>query len=200
MAVTTARRERIPPQSGLALGLNAGDLLVIVDPQGEQVADLACFRRDDLTDGLSAGRTLDYNGTVRLTTGSTLWSRHSRRLMSIVEDRCGVHDILLTPCSAEMFTTPHGHQGYHPSCLDNLVNALDGYGVQERDLNATFNVFMNVALEPDGALTVLAPVSKPGTHTVFRAVVDIVVGVAACSAELANNRAFKPIDIEVIPG
>ncbi len=191
-------RERIPPQSGTAVVLDEGDLLTIVDPQGEQVADLTCFPRDDLTDGLSSGRTLDYNGTLRLTTGSVLWSRRSRRLMTLVEDTCGVHDILLAPCSDDMFSILHGHQGHHPSCLENLSGSLAPLGVDERHITSTFNVFMNVEVGPAGAITVAPPLSRAGARTVFRAEVALVAGVTACSAEQSNNGTFKPIDIEVI--
>ncbi|HSP65801.1 MAG TPA: urea carboxylase-associated family protein [Candidatus Deferrimicrobium sp.] len=191
-------RERIAPQSGTAVVLDAGDLLVIVDPQGEQVADLTCCPREDLTDGLSSGRTIDYNGTLRLTAGNILWSRQSRRLMTIVEDTCGIHDILLAPCSADMFTILHGHRGHHPSCLQNLSESLAPLGVADRDIASTFNVFMNVAIDPSGGITVRPPLSAAGARTVFRAETACVAGVTACSAEQSNNGTFKPIDIEVI--
>ncbi len=198
--MVSGERVRIPPQSGHAVRLGTGDLLVIADPSGEQVADLTCFPQDDLTDGLSSGRTMDYNATVRLTTTNVLWSRHSRRLMTIVEDSCGVHDILLTPCSNEMFAILHGHTGHHPSCLENLVTALTPLGVEERDVGSTFNVFMNVEVRPDGRLVVLPPLSTPGAAVVLRAELPLVCGVTACSAEQSNNGSFKPIDIEVVLG
>jgi uncharacterized protein YcgI (DUF1989 family) len=191
-------RERIAPQTGTGVTLNTGDLLVIVDPQGEQVADLTCFPLEDLTDGLSSGRTIDYNGTLRLTTGAVLWSRLSRRLMTIADDTCGVHDILLAPCSDEMFTILHGHQGHHPSCFENLSDSLAPLGVDSRDITATFNVFMNVAVDDAGEIFVRPPLSAAGARTVFRAEVPLVAGVTACSAEQSNNGSFKPIDIEVI--
>ncbi len=191
-------KARIAPQSGTAVALDEGDLLTIIDPFGEQVADLTCFAQADFTDGLSSGRTIDYNGTLRLSTGNVLWSRQSRRLMTIVEDSCGVHDILLSPCSDEMFTLLHGHEGHHPSCLENLAHSLASLGVEERDIASTFNVFMNVDVEPSGKVAVRPPLSMAGARTVFRAEVALVAGVTACSAEQSNNGTFKPIDIEVI--
>ncbi len=192
-------RRRIPPQSGTAVTMAAGDLLLVTDPLGEQVADLTCFPTDDLTDGLSSGRTIDYNGSLRMTTGSVLWSRRSRRLMTIVEDTCGVHDLLLTPCSAEMFTILHGFQGHHRSCLENLVSALAPDGVEERDIASTLNLFMNVVVGEGGEVSVQPPRSTPGTRTRLRAEVPLVAGITACSAEQSNNGSFKPIDIEVSP-
>lgn len=191
--------QRIPPQSGVAVRLDAGDLLVIVDPDGEQVADLTCFPADDLTDGLSSGRTIDYNATIRVSTGTVLWSRRSRRLMTVIEDTCGTHDILLTPCSAEMFAILYQHVGHHPSCLENLVTALAPHGVDARDIASTFNVFMNVTVDGDGTVSVLPPLSVPSSRTVLRAEAPLVAGITACSAEQSNNGTFKPIDIEVLP-
>jgi uncharacterized protein YcgI (DUF1989 family) len=195
---SSSLRARIAPQSGTAVSLERGDLLVIIDPQGEQVADLTCFPQDDLTDGLSCGRTLDYNSVLRLSTGDALWSRRSRKVMTIAEDTCGVHDILLAPCSNDMFAILHGHQGHHPSCLENLSHSLAPLGVEERDITATFNVFMNVTVDRAGRIAVRPPLSTAGARTVFRAEVALLAGVTACSAEQSNNGTFKPIDIEVI--
>ena len=73
--------------------------------------------------GLSSGRTFDYEETIRLTTGNRLWSNRSEPVPTIVEDTCGVHDFLLTPCSPEMYTLlydfPSDHD--HPSGLPNLA-------------------------------------------------------------------------------
>ena len=46
---------------------------------------------------------------------------------------------------------------------------------------------------------VLPPVSKAGDSITFRAEMDLIVGLTACSAELSNNWSFKPIGYEVLP-
>ena len=46
----------IPAQTGAGMVLHPGDILKIVDLHGKQVADLALFRRTDLTDSFSPGR------------------------------------------------------------------------------------------------------------------------------------------------
>ena len=38
----------IPKRSGAAFRLAAGERLVVIDPEGEQVADLLAFNADDL--------------------------------------------------------------------------------------------------------------------------------------------------------
>ena len=45
----------LAPQSGTAFEVNQGDLLRVIDPEGEQVADLTAFNRDDINEWLSSG-------------------------------------------------------------------------------------------------------------------------------------------------
>jgi uncharacterized protein YcgI (DUF1989 family) len=80
-----------------------GQLLKIIDPQGEQVSDLTAFALEDKAEWLSSGRTIDYANTIYLTTGNLLYSNRSRPMLSIVEDTVGRHDFLLTPCSPKLF-------------------------------------------------------------------------------------------------
>ena len=49
----------IPERSGTAFRLSAGEKLVVIDPRGEQVADLLAFNAADLDEVISSGRTLD---------------------------------------------------------------------------------------------------------------------------------------------
>jgi len=56
---------------------------------------------------------------------------------------------------------------------------------------------MNVVLQPDGAFTVEAPKSRAGDFITFRAEMDLIVGLTACSALQSNNYSFKPIGYEV---
>jgi uncharacterized protein YcgI (DUF1989 family) len=191
--------QRIPPHSGVALTLEAGDELLVFDPAGEQVADVIAFNRADLGDCLSPGRSIDYAGTIYLTTGNLLYSNRSHPLFRIVEDTVGRHDLLLAPCSSDMFRILYDADDSHPSCFANLCHSLADHGVRPDDIAGTFNVFMNVEVAPDGKVLVLPPRSRAGDHVSLRAEMDLLVGVTACSAELTNNGKLKPIDIEVHP-
>ena len=93
----------IAERSGTAFRLAAGERLVVIDPRGEQVADLLAFNADDLDEVISSGRTLDYAETICLTTGHRLYSNRSNVLLTIEEDTVGRHDFLLTPCSVDTF-------------------------------------------------------------------------------------------------
>jgi uncharacterized protein len=188
---------RIEPQCGTAFVLRRGQCVRIVDPYGEQVADLIAFGHDDRAEWLSSGRTIDYNDTIYFTTGHALYSNRSRVMLTIVDDTVGRHDFLYTPCSRETFSLIYKQDGPHPSCFDNLARSLEPFGIGGDQIPTTFNVFMNVEMTGDGRLTVEPPRSKAGDYIELRAEQDLVVGLTACSAEMSNNYQFKPIDYEI---
>lgn len=192
------RKSHIPPQTGTGFEISAGECLRIIDPLGEQVADMISFARPGKAEWLSSGRTIDYANTIYLTAGHTLYSNRSRPMWTILEDTVGRHDFLLTPCSPETFKIIYNHNGHHPSCFENLCTNLAGFGITPDAMPTTLNVFMNVNVAPSGELAILPPRSKRGDYILLRAEIDMIVGVTACSAELSNNGRFKPIDIEVL--
>lgn len=187
----------LAPQTGVAFTLVRGQMVRIIDVQGEQVSDLTAFNRVDTREWLSSGRSLDYANTIYLTTGHTLYSNRSNPMFTILEDRVGKHDFLYTPCSPETFSILYGHQGEHPSCFGNLVENLAPYGITPDEIPTTFNIFMNVDVLPNGELKLGPPTSQAGDYIDLRAEMDVIVGVTACSAEMSNNYSFKPIDVEV---
>ncbi len=181
----------IPAQTGAGMVLHPGDILKIVDLHGRQVADLALFRQTDLTESFSPGRTIDYNESIRISAGSVLYSGNSTPLARVVEDTSHVHDMLLSPCSEEMFAR-RGEFG-HPSCLQNLSAALGSFGVREDMITATLNVFMDVRIDADGGVKVYPPASAAGDSFAIIALQDLVIGLAACSSEKTNDGACKAI-------
>ncbi len=193
-------RAHLAPQTGTGFTVRRGELLKIIDPQGEQVSDLIAFALEDRAEWLSSGRTIDYANTIYLTTGHTLYSNRSRPMWTIVDDSVGRHDFLLTPCSAETFTILYKSTGHHPSCFENLATALAPFGISGDAIPTTLNVFMNVEVMPSGELSILPPRSRAGDYLLLRAEMDLIVAVTACSAELSNNGSFKPIDVEVHRG
>lgn len=191
-------RHRIEPRTGVAFELTKGQTLTVIDPTGEQVADLLAFRRDDVREVLSSGRTLDYASRIYLTTGDKLYSNRSNVLLEIVEDDVGRHDFLLTPCSKDTFRIIYGDADPHRGCFGNLAAALAPYGIEPDQIPVAFNCFMNVPVDGvTGELRVDPPLSKAGDRIVFRAAEDLVIGLTACSALQSNNGSFKPIDYRI---
>jgi uncharacterized protein YcgI (DUF1989 family) len=188
----------IPERSGTAFRLTAGQTLTVIDPRGEQVADLLAFNAADMDEVISSGRTLDYAETIYLTTGHSLYSNRSRVMLDIVADSVGRHDFLLTPCSYDTFHHFYPNLPPHRGCFGNLAEALAPYGVVPDRIPSAFNCFMNVPVDgATGKLRVLPPISKAGDSIMFRAAMDLVIGLTACSAPDSNGGSFKPIEYRV---
>ena len=188
------------PQSGTAFLLRKGEVLRVIDPMGEQVADLFAFKQEDLDCALSSGRSIDYAGNTKLSSGDTLYSNDSRPMFTILGDLVGHHDLLLTPCSQQMFEILYGCTDHHPSCFQNLTINLAAYGVRPAQINTTFNIFMEVNVDATGGVKVGIPRSKPGDWIELRAEMNLICGLTACSAEGSNNGSFKPIDYVIHDG
>jgi uncharacterized protein YcgI (DUF1989 family) len=178
----------IPPRSGTAFLLDAGDLLTVIDAEGEQVGDLVAFNRHDLREVISSGRTF----------GDPLYSNRSNVMLRIIKDTVGRHDFLLAPCSREMFRIIYGDVDPHQGCFGNLTEALAPFGIAPDSIPIAFNCFMNVQVNGEtGVIKVMPPLSHAGDMVAFRAEMDLVVGLTACSAGQSNNFSYKPIHYEI---
>ena len=183
----------IPPQTGAAFNLKKGDFLTVVDPLGSQVSDMVLFNLDDKKEKLSSGKTLDFEESILISAGNFLWSNRSHKMMEIVEDTNGRNDFLLAPCSPETFQIMYNNHEEHPSCLNNLKVNLAAYDIELDDIPTAFNIFMNVQFDDKGKISVLPPTSTAGDYVKFKAEMDLIVCLTACSAEDSNGGTFKPI-------
>ena len=189
MAIT-----EIAPRSGTAFAMSAGQVLRVIDPRGVQVSDLLAFNATDVREVISAGRTFDYEETLRLTTGNRLWSNRSAPMLEIIEDTVGIHDFLLTPCSEGTFRHFYPELPVHRGCFGNLAEALAPFDIEPDSIPVAFNIFMNVPIDAEsGRISVLPPTSKAGDFLRLRALTDLIVGLTACSAPASNGGSFKPI-------
>ena len=192
------QQQNIPAQTSVAFRLKAGESLKIIDPLGQQVADLFCADAADISDTFSSGRTIDYNDSIYLKPGHFLYAQSGKILLEIIEDQSpGCHDVLVTPCSLQMFQMMSKNSAFHPSCLGNLTKSLKQFGIAEKQITSTFNIFMNIELSKSGRIEVKSPLSKALDFIVLKALCDLVVGITACSDEGTNNGRCKPIDYEI---
>lgn len=188
----------IPPQTGVGFELKKGQFLKVIDVHGQQVSDLFCFAKQEPTNALSSGRTIDYGDTIYQTTGDHLYAQNGEVMLTITHDTCGRHDFLVTPCSCQMFQMMNNNSLHHPSCLENLEKAFANYPVRKEQIGTTFNIFMNIEMSNQGKIQVVTPLSKPGDFIIFQARMDLIVGLTACSDEGTNNGSCKPIHYQVL--
>ena len=189
--------KHLSSSTGTAFLLKEGSCLKIIDPCGQQVSDLYSASLSDVSDGFSAGRTIDYNDTIFLTKGHVLYGHSGKKHLEIVEDSCGRHDVLVTPCSLQMFQMVNKNNQHHPSCHENLSLALSLFQILPSQITSTFNVFMNVTVDTDGKIKVDVPISKPNDFLIVKACQDLIIGLTACSDEGTNNGKCKPIEYQI---
>lgn len=198
MKTVTLETHVIPPRSGASLRLARGQVLTVIDPEGEQVSDLIAYNAHDTEEYISSGRSIDYASRIFLTTGDVLYSNRSNPMLTIVRDDVGRHDFSLTPCSKEMFRIIYKDEQPHHGCQGNLERAMAPYGVSADRIPIAFNVFMHVDVNSKtGEIRVLPPLSKPGDSTSFRAEMDLIIALTACSAGQSNNFQYKPIHYRI---
>lgn len=188
----------IAPRSGTAFTLNKGQVMRVIDVEGEQVCDLFCFAKNDTEESLSSGHTVDYNEKLFLSTGDVLYSNQSNPMLTVIADRVGKHMMLYAPCSQEMFSRSYGSTDPHPNCLDNLSANLRKYKIRDSQITVPFNIFMNIKISSEGRITIKPPTSKAGDYVDLQAETDLVVGISACSAGLCNNYKCTSIEIEIL--
>src|SRR5688500_6963681 len=81
-----------------------GQVIRIVDLEGNQAVDTLFFNADDTSERYSAVDTIRGQQGLYLTTGTQLRSTSNQTLLTIVADTCGRHDTIGGACSAESNT------------------------------------------------------------------------------------------------
>ena len=76
--------------------VNSGQLLRIVDLEGNQAVDTLFYNADDTDEHYSAQDTIQSQGRIYLTTGSVLLSNRGRPMLQIV-DSAGVAELAKDP-------------------------------------------------------------------------------------------------------
>jgi urea carboxylase-associated protein 1 len=173
------REETVPPAGYFAAELTRNQVLRVVDVDGQQVADLVCFNRHRLDEKLSVMNTINLNKQVIPRIGSVLYSDEATPLLTIVDDTCGVHDLLAGACSRFTNERRYGVKAGR-NCRDNLADAVKPWGLGWKDVPFNMNVFMNCPIGPDGSYSIQVPKSKAGDHIDFRAEADVLVAFSNC--------------------
>jgi urea carboxylase-associated protein 1 len=194
------REQTITPAGHFAAELRAGEVLRIVDLEGQQVADLICFPLADLEERLSIVNTISLNRWVYPRVGTVLWSDRARAMMTIIADTCGVHDFLAGACSRFTNERRYGVKDTR-NCRDNLAEAIKPWGIAAKDVPFNMNVFMNCPIGPDGNWSIQAPRSKAGDSIDFRAEMDVLVAFSNCPQvhNACNAFRLKPLQAVIYP-
>ncbi len=186
---------RIPGGYPWLYELKQGQVLRIVDLEGNQAVDTLFYNAHDPAERYSAQDTIREQGSIYLTTGTVLLSDQGNPMLTIVADTCGSHNTLGGACAAETNQVRYAieKRPMH-NCRDNYLIALaeSDYDMGKRDLTCNINFFMNVPVTPAGGLTFEDGISDAGKYVELRAEMDVIVLVSNCPQLNNPCNAYNP--------
>ena len=176
-----------------------GETLRIIDTEGCQAVDTLFYNALDTAERYSAQDTILEQRGPYVTTGSRLISNTGRLMATLTADSCGRHDTSAGACSCEANTVRFGHYTrYMHACRENFSLALSRYGMTKADIVPNINFFMNVPIEPDGALAIVDGMSRPGDHVDIKAAMDILAVISNCPQINNPCNGFNPTPVRVL--
>jgi uncharacterized protein YcgI (DUF1989 family) len=193
----------LAPAGHISFEIEPGQRFKLSQPEGEQVADLISFNRNDAREILSMHSSRAINLNWRLTKPHLLYSNRSQKMWEIEEDLTGENYCGGGYCSEHLNVARYGEQGKGvPNCQANLEMAVKGYGMDRASFNvdACFNVFMTVAYDADGVWEIRKPKGKPGDYILMRALMPQIVAISNCPIlfNACNNYKLKPLTLEIL--
>ena len=182
-----------------------GEVVRIVDLEGNQAVDTLFYDLHDLCNRYSAQDTIREQGGLYLTTGTRLMSMERDVLLTIVADTCGRHDTLGGACSCESNMVRYAleKRPMH-ACRQSFLKGVSTWSAQtgrvmdKRDLAANINFFMNVPVTPEGRLTFEDGVSEAGKYVELRAERDVLMVISNCPQLNNPCNAYNPTPVEVL--
>lgn len=186
----------IPARTGLALLVDPGQRIRIVDVQGGQPADFWAYNANDTDEYLSAPHTRI--GIMRMLPrpGEAFRTNHRRPIIRVVEDPVPVHDFLSAACDRWRYEEL-GHAGWHASCQENLEVAARRVGYGRVVVPQPFNIWTNFHMNEDGTFEIRRPATKAGDHIVLEALMPSLVAISACPQDITLTANLDPTDLTV---
>ncbi len=154
----------------------------LVDVDGDTCAGLLLHRADHPTERLNVADTVKLQWQAYPGPGYLLLSDMGRVLATMVSDTCGAHDMFCGTSNRADTARRYGDgaaHSPHPSGRDRFAVALAKHGLGEADIAPNVNLFAEVRVGLDGAVTLTAGPSAPGAEVVLRAEQDLIVSVVA---------------------
>jgi urea carboxylase-associated protein 1 len=201
-AAQAVYRETVPAGDYYMKPLKAGQVIRILDLEGNQAADTLFYSAADPSERYSAIDTIREQANVYLTAGSKLLSNEGNTLLEIVADTCGRHDTLGGACATESNTVRYAlEKKCMHACRDSWLLAVSEnpqFALSKRDITHNINFFMNVPVTPQGGLTFEDGISDAGKYVELEAKMDVIVLISNCPQLNNPCNAYKPTPIEVL--
>jgi uncharacterized protein YcgI (DUF1989 family) len=183
--MTGSDLQEVPARKGRAAELRKGQHIKMVNTHGTQVIDMWALNTEDMIELMSMRHTKSCLKKMIPAVGEPFYTNRRHPILTWVEDRSpGVHDVVLPACDKWRYIWD-GYEGFHDSCGNNLEEALHAIGREPPpETPQPLNLWMNCPIHDDGRIDYIAPATKPGDYSVFRAEMDCIVVMSACPYDL----------------
>ena len=191
--------ETVGPGEPWTRVVTRGQVLRIVDLEGNQAVDTLLYNAHDTADRYSAADTVRAQGNIFLTTGSQLLSSEGTVLATIVGDTCGRHDT--SGARAAPRATCAGSARTRSSCTTAATTSCTGYGpsgMGKRDIVPNINFFMNVPVTADGHLDIVDGISRPARTSSCGPRRDTLVVISNCPQLNNPCNGWNPTPIRLL--
>jgi urea carboxylase-associated protein 1 len=189
--------ETVPASKPWGHVVGQGEILRLVDLEGQQAVDFLCFDAADPSDRYSATNTIKVQGNIYIEHYMVLYSDRGAALFTIIADTCGRHDTIYGRCSEANNFLRYGVRDT-PSCYANFREILARFELDERSIVANLNFFMSVSVLPDGSAGIADGVSQPGSYVELRAERDVLAVLSNCPQIHNPCNGYNPTPIQVV--
>ena len=192
------RAAQVRPTQAQAFEVKEGQFIQISDMLGKQVAVCIGFNLHDFDETLSPAHTRMGNNALMLREGHSLFSNRHSRMLTIIADSVGRHDMLVPACNPQRYVEDYGLTE-HANCTDNVLRAMAGrnHTIEPDRLPDPINFFMNVGIKARGELEIREPLSNRNDNVLLKAHMDCLLVISACPNDQNAMNGFKPTDILV---
>lgn len=174
-----------------------GEILRLVDLEGQQAVDFLCFDAADSSDRYCATNTIKVQGNIYVEKGTVLYSDRGAALLTVAADTCGRHDTIYGCCSEVNNFLRYGVRGT-PNCYANFREILARFGLNERSIVCNVNFFMSVPILHDGSAGIADGVSQPGSYVDLRAERDVIAVLSNCPQMHNPCNGYNPTPIRAM--
>jgi urea carboxylase-associated protein 1 len=189
----------IPAGAPWSQTLRRGQILRLIDLEGQQAVDALFYAEHDTAERYSAQDTLREQRSAYIGPGTRLLSNEGRAMATVIADSSGRHDTLAGCCSCESNAVRFGEETkYQHACRENFVLELGRYGMGKRDIVPNVNFFMNVPLDSAGDFAVADGISPPGSHVDLLAEMDLLCVFSNCPQINNPCNDFSPTPVRVL--
>lgn len=189
--------EIVPARRPWGKVIKKGEILRLIDLEGQQAADFLCYSAADPTDRYSSMNTIKVQGNIYVKKNTVLYSDRGNPLFTVIENTCGNHDTIFGCCSQANNFLRYGVRDT-PSCYANFLEILGKFDLGPAAIVSNVNFFMCVPVERDGSVAIAEDVSKPGNFVDLRAEQDVLAVLSNCPQMHNPCNAYNPTPIRCI--